>query len=150
MKTESSTLAINMQSEVISNEQDINNILTTSHNVPPIFHTHYVNMASQAHGIAALIKEILTDNNSTFPANVGSTEFRSIAISSSMFTDDIYNEVQKRFSAGSIRYPKSTIICSLSVFMFKKGLVGKIQLTGKEDVDRPCNRPRCKFFLIQT
>jgi hypothetical protein len=148
--------AIALNREIVSGSQDINNVLTTSNVVSPLHHAHYVNMQSGNNGIDSLIAEILTENEAIFPANIDkNVEFRKIAISASMFTCEIVNEVQNRFTAGTKRYPKETIEAYLSVWMtrkesFCKFKVGKIKLTSKEDASRECNRPRFKWYLIDS
>ena len=142
--------AISMQSEILESEKDINNVLSTSKQVGPLFHTHYVNMTSGKNGIETLITEILTDCQAIFPQDIENTEFRKIAIAASLFASDIISEVQARFASGSIRYPYETIHQYLSIFMFRKGKVGKIKLTNNEDSDRTCCKPRTKWFLIQS
>jgi hypothetical protein len=62
------------------------------------------------------------------------------------------NEVQDRFTAGTIRYPLKTVETYLSVFLVRQNIVGKLKLTKHEDsVNRPDNwsKPRAKWFLIQ-
>lgn len=138
-----------LQREIIAGEQDINNVLTTSKNIAPIFHTHYVNMTNGNNGISALISEILTEREAVFPKGIEKGEFRKIAMATSMFASEIFEEVQNRFSSGSIRYPQTTIDMQLSRFMFLSGKVGKIKLKGNEDKPRTCCKPRIKYYLIQ-
>ena len=152
MKNETTTEqanAIGMSREVLANSQDINNVLSTSNVVKAAFHTHFVSMENDLAGIADLISAILRENEAVFPLNVGATELRPIAIAGSLFTHEIMAEVQSRFAAGSKRYPLQTVKNYLSTYMPKLGKVGKIQLSGKEDVSRPCPKPRCKWFLAQ-
>lgn len=140
-------LAIAMSNDILDNSKGMNNTFKTSGIVPPVFHTHYVNMESGEYGIADLITKILTDNGSIFPKDCATTDLRNIAIAGAMFTDEILAKVESHFTAGSIRYPLATVKTYLSVFMARKSQVCKIQLTGKEDSNRPCCRPRCKWFL---
>lgn len=146
-----SNLALQMQDEVYQASKDINNVLTSAYIVRPIFHTHYVQMETGQFGIKDLVCRILKEREAIFPQNVGNTELRSAAIAASLFSDEVNAEVKERFTAGSCRYPEQTIRATLSVTLFKLGLVGKIQLTTHEDSDRPsnCKRPRCKYFLIR-
>jgi hypothetical protein len=154
--TKISNPSIALQRELLGNVQDINNVLTSSENVSPLFHGHYFNMENGKHGIETLITEILTENESILPSaiNTGAkahyehNALRQVAIASSMFTCDIINEVQSRFSNGSNRYPYTTIHQYLSIFMFRSGKVGKIKLSNSEDKNRPCFKPRVKWFLI--
>jgi len=149
--------AIAMQDTILEGEKDINNVLTTSKQVGPLFHTHYVNMTNGQNGIENLISEILTDRQAVFPKDIEETEYKKIAVAASLFAEEIIQEVQSRFASGSIRYPYNTIHLYLSVFMFRKGKVGKIKLKGiskfnaiDEDPDRKCSKPRCKWYLIQS
>jgi hypothetical protein len=146
--------SIAMQQDILENSQSINNVLTTAKNVRAVFHTHYENMNTGNHGLASLICEILTDNGAIFPAGTEQTTLRGIAISGSMFISDIIAEVEKRFTYGSIRYPYESIHQYLSVKMFKKGTIGKIQLFNLEDKNRhycnpKCCKPRTKIYLVQ-
>ena len=140
--------AVAMSREILSNSQDINNVLTTAEN-KPVFHTHYVNLDASESGSADLITRSLREHEAVFPLNVGETELRQIAIAGSMFTDEILAKVQEYFTAGSTRYPLQTVKNYLSTYMPKAGKVGKVQLKGHEDKGRPCPKPRCKWFLAQ-
>jgi hypothetical protein len=147
--TTEQTNAVSMGREVLANSQDINNVLTTSNIVKTVFHTHFVSMENNLAGIADLISTILREHDAIFPLNSSQTELRPIAIAGAMFTNEILEEVQTRFTAGSKRYPLQTVKNYLSTYMPKTGKVGKIQLSGKEDVSRSCPKPRCKWFLVQ-
>ena len=159
--------AIALQREVLGGSQDTNNVLTTSGQVGPEFHTHYTNMESGENGIANLIAKVLTENGSVFPLDIANGEFRKLAIAGSMFASEVFATTQAEFSAGSKRYPYETIAAYLSIFMSPDnkhklaGLprVGKINLTASEDFDRPSVlgkdgikrkiKPRRKWFLVQ-
>lgn len=145
MKTTKNEQIASLVREVHQNIIDGNNVLTTAH-VPPVLQGH-----NEANGITGLIAEILKDNGAEFPLGVETTEFRKIAVAAGMFATDIAAQVQLRFSAGSSRYPKESVQVYLAVYLAKKGLVGKIQLTKYEDKDRPCSccKPRTKYFLVQ-
>ena len=152
---ESQQNAINFNREVISGSKEINNFLSTSGQVAPVFHTHFIDMESGKNGIANLIAKILTENDAVFPRDIENTELRSIVIASAMLTSEIMEQVEEQFKCDSKRYPRSTIENYLSVFMFRttgKHLssvkVGKIQLTKTEDANRKCAKPRCKWYLI--
>ena len=106
-------------------------------------------MTTEENGIAALISEILSDNEAIFPAGIETTEFRKVAIASAMFASEIIEQVQSRFAAGSVRYPYKTIHQYLSIFMTRNGKVGKIKLTNAEDKPRPCNKPRTKWYFVE-
>jgi hypothetical protein len=163
MKTKNNEIdqtAVAMQCDLLSNTQDINNVLSTANNVSPLFMGHYFNMESGEHGIETLIMEILRSNDSVFKASVSfdskgkhehykDNSLRSVVIAHSMFTEDIIFQVQSRFTAGSKRYPYVTIHAYLSMFMQKAGTVGKVKLTNAEDKPRPCFKPRCKWFIIE-
>ena len=141
--------ALGMSDEILANSQTLNSFLTSSGQVKAVFHTHYVNMEKNLCGIEDLICSILTENDSYFKKNIEATGDRHLAIIGSMFTSDIVKEVQNKFTAGSVRYPAQTIKASLSVFMFKKGKIGKIELSGLEDKTRTSCKPRCKWYLIK-
>lgn len=140
--------AVEMGRELLSNAQDINNVLTVA-DCSPTFQGHYFNLETEKHGIANLIAEILTEREAIFPKGIEDSELRKVAIGAAMFTREIANEVKARFTAGTTRYPLHTIEAYLSIFMRNSGKVGKIQLKGHEDKPRPCYKPRCKWYLIQ-
>lgn len=140
--------AIAMSNDILRNSQDINNVLTTSKKVKAVFHTHYADMESGEFGIEQLIVKIMREHGAEFVKGVETTELRQIAIAGSMFISDIETEVQKRFTAGSIRYPHDTIKAYMSAYLLKNGKVGRIQLTNNEDKNRTCCRPRVKWYLI--
>jgi hypothetical protein len=96
-----------------------------------------------------LIASILKKNGAVFPANVMETEFRSVAIAASMFTEDIIAKVQAIFTQDTKRHSYGSIHTFLSVHMMKKGKVGRIQLSGIQDQPRTSRKPRGKWFLIQ-
>ena len=147
-KNEDQKNAIGMQSALFDNTKDINTVLTSSNEVSPIFHGHFFQLEQNLFGIQGLITQILAERE-TFAAGIEKTDFRPVAIAAAMFTQDIIDEVIRRFTAGSIRYPEKTIRATLSVTMFKNKTVGKIQLKGLEDKNRPCTKSRCKWYLIK-
>lgn len=152
MKTESATnektkVAIELGREVLSQGRDANNILTTIP-VHPWFQTHYFNPETDKHGIAALIVEILMEQEAIFPAGIENTELRSVAIAACPLTKDIVSEVQARFTAGSTRYPRKTILHNLGVVLLRKGLVGKITLKPTEKSGEN-TMSRVRWYLIQ-
>ena len=149
VKTSNNDNAVEMQEIIISTSQEINNALTTSGNVRSVFHAHYINLATGEHGIENLITDILAAAGAVFPENVCHTQFKKLAVATSLFASDIFTQVQERFTAGSVRYPDSTIYQYLSVFMSRQRKIGKIKLTGAEDTNRSCCKPRTKYFLIQ-
>jgi hypothetical protein len=143
--------------EVLAQSQDINAIETMAGNVPNIFQTHYVDTKTGEKGIADLICRILRERGAIFPAGAEQSELRQIAIAGAMFADQIVAEVQSRFTVNSIRYPEKTVKAYLSVHLSKPtgpldnqtpARVGRIHLTKNEDQPRPCDKPRCKWFLI--
>lgn len=142
-KTETATIA----PEILAGEKEIAHVLTTAQ-VKPLVQPHYTNLANGNNGIEALISEILIDHGAVLPLGIETTELRTTAIATSLYMEQILSEVQQRFSAGTSRYPKATVATYLSVFMTKKGIVGKIQLKGKEDPNRTSPKPRAKYFLV--
>lgn len=160
--TDATTEAKAMSGDILDNFRVINGYAKVAHTTRNIFHTHFLDVATGECGIADLIRRILRENNSVFKAQVKndsgelipieSSELRPIAIAGSMFTSEIIAEVQKRFTAGTIRYPAKTIKAYLSVHLAgEKGdhTVGKIQLFNHEDSQRDCSKPRCKWYLVQ-
>lgn len=143
-----------MSREILAGSQDTNNVLTTSGKVEAIFHTHYVDLESGDCGVADLIRSILTEAQAVFPQGAEHTELRKVVIHASLFTEEIETAIQARFTAGSIRYPHSTIAAYLSCFMSKPtkqgrlATIGRIKLSKAEDKNRPCCKPRCKWYLI--
>lgn len=136
--------------EIVSTSQDLNNVLTSAGNVHKFVMAHYVDTATGTYGIERLIASILTQNRSVFPNGIENSEFRKVAIASSMFVSEIIAIVQDTF--GKDRYPYATVHSYLSYFMTKEGCknkVARIKLTNAEDKDRPCNKPRTKFYLIE-
>lgn len=138
---------------VLENGKDSNNVLTVA-GVPPVFQTHVFNVESGKHGIKNLIAEILTENGAEFPEGAEGTNetpspLRPIVLSASMLADDIKQEVDRRFAAGSSRYPYATVHQYLSVFMVKSGKVCKFQMTATEDCERKCCKPRTRYYLKQ-
>jgi hypothetical protein len=148
MTTQDQKNSVEMQSALYSNTQDINTVLTSSGEVRPVFHGHYFQMGTKLFGIQGLITEILTERGASFPAGIENTELRQIAVASAMFTQDIIDEVIRRFTAGSIRYPEKTIRATLSVTMLKLKTVSRVKLTSAEDKKRICNKPRFKWYLV--
>lgn len=152
-------MAIGMNREIQANMKDENTVLTSSKVIRSVFHNHVIDMETGECGIEKLITRIMREHGAESAKTVVNANGETVAIEQSelrqsligmaMHTDEIANEVQSRFSAGSIRYPLQTIKSYLSVFMFKQGKVGKVQLTGKEDSNRPCDRPRCKWYLVK-
>lgn len=151
--------AIAFSATLMDNSRDANQFYTTSKVVRATFHNHFVDMANGLTGVQDLIVDILEKNNSVFPAKVLALEkdengieqphaLLPIAKAGGMFTEDIMAEVQRRFAAGSIRYPLQTVKNYLSTDMFRAGIVGKIRLTKFEDSARKCLRPRNVWFLI--
>ena len=149
IETNETKAAKTMSNEIIITSCDINNVLTTAKNVSPMFQTHYANMVTGEHGISTLIGEILKENNSSLPLGTENGEFRNVAIATSMFASEIIAKVEEKFTGGTIRYPAATILTYLSVFMFRKGTVGKIKLKGFEDANRTSPKPRVKYYLAQ-
>lgn len=138
---------------VLENGKDANNVMTVA-NVSPVFQTHVFNVETGKHGIKHLIAEILMANEAVFPENTEGTienpsPLRPIVLAASMLADDIKNEVERRFSAGSTRYPYATVHQYLSVFMVKEGMVCKFKMSSKEDAGRHCCKPRTRYYLNQ-
>ncbi len=140
--TDICSILADLAPEIIGKAQDTNNMLASA-GVKFLLRNHYTDLATGTNGIEALIKNILMAHGAVWPKNVEDTTFRHMAIAGSMLTEDIILEVRNTF--GEDRYPDSTIRMYLSSF----GEFGKIQMTGKEDKDRTCARPRCKWYVAQ-
>jgi len=137
--------------DLVNTSIDTNNFFESAGNVHKFVRTHFVDVETGVYGIERLIADILKSHNAVFPAGVETTEFKGVAIASSMFASEVIAEVQARF--GKERYPYATIHSYLSYLMSKpncKNKVGKIKLTGAEDSGRKCNKPRTKFYLVET
>ncbi len=145
--------AIALSREIVDNSRDINNVLTTSAVTRAVFHTHFVSMDNSLFGIADLITSILREAEAVFPKGIETSELRGVALASALTTDEIKSAIDRRFTAGSIRYPLQSVKSYLSVFMSQstkhhKATVGKIQMSNAEDKNRECCKPRCKWYLI--
>ncbi len=146
--SEAKALAIELSDETLSTMQGVNDTLTVA-GVSPVFQAHFANAKLDLAGLADLIRDILKENQAEFPRNAHDiSELRKIVVSASMFTSDIESEVEKRFTAGSTRYPLQSIKNVLSTYC--KDSIGKIQLTNNEDKPRDCCKPRCKWYLIMS
>jgi hypothetical protein len=132
--------------EIVDTARDKNNLLASAGNVHYFVRDHYVDTQTGTYGIESLIANILKSHGAIFPAGIGATELRKVAVAASMLAEDIISEVQATF--GKDRYPYATIHTYLSVFMVRKEKVGKIKLSNSEDQPRTCCKPRCKWYLI--
>lgn len=128
--------------DIVDSSRDTNNLLASG-GIHNLVREHYIDTANGIYGIESLIKSILRTNGSVFPAGVEATELRAIAIAGGMFTSEIIAQVRETF--GADRYPDCTIRMYLS--KLAKG-IGKVQLTGSEDKNRPQPKPRCKWYLV--
>jgi hypothetical protein len=129
--------------------KELNRVLTQT--VDPRYQTHFFDVENGAFGRRGLIRKILKEHGAVWKGGIQSPTDRASAIDASMFTEDILTEVQRRFTAGTTRYPPPSIKACLGREMLKRNEVGRIQLSGGEDVnrrkDRP--RPRCKWYLVE-
>lgn len=136
--------------ELVDTSRDLNNILASAGNVHNFVRAHYVDTDAGVYGIESLIAQILRENGAIFPTGIEKTEFRKVAIASSMFANDIIKIVHDTF--GKERYPYATIHSYLSYFMTKPNSqhkIGKIKLSSSEDYNRHCCKPRIKFYLLE-
>ncbi len=138
-----------LSNDVIETSRDLNNVFESAANVHKLVRTHYVDMATGTYGIESLIASILIANNAFFPLGIEKGEHREIALANAMTSDSIVEKVISKF--GNERYPKQTIRNYLSTYMMKKGKVGKIQMTTKEDKNwqSESRKPRCKFYMVE-
>ena len=157
-------MAIAMSPEVLDSSKAINNTLTTTAIVRPVFMAHYADASNTVMGIMALVKDILRQGEAEFPRNAHETELRKIVIAASMFSSEILAKVQERFSAGTTRYPFQTVKNVLCSYGSNKvygsgprkgqpmgdGSISMIRLSSDEDQPRTCPKPRRKYYLIRT
>jgi hypothetical protein len=129
--------------ELVDGARDKNNVLASGE-IHYFVRDHYVDPSTGTYGIENLIKSILKSNSAVFPKGVEHSALRNVAIGAAMFTDEIIKSV--RITFGQDRYPDTTIRMYLS--KFAKGL-GKIKLTNAEDTNRPCCKPRCKWYVVE-
>jgi hypothetical protein len=135
--------ALEFSADLLANLQDINNMLTTAE-VIPIFQTHFVDTAKEIAGMKDLVVDILKEGNA-----IGDlTDNRDKLVKVGWYTYQILKQVEIRFTAGSSRYPVSSVRTCLSVHMKRDTRLGKIQLTNEEDKARECNKPRVKWIAI--
>lgn len=133
--------------DLVDTARDTNNVLDAAGNVHFYVRAHYVDTATGTYGIESLIANILQAHGAIFPAGIEATEFRKVAIAGAMFTSEIIAAVRETF--GSERYPDATILSYLAHFMAKGKRIGKLKLTGAEDIDRTSPKPRVKYYLIE-
>ena len=112
--------------------------------VNTLFRPSVVDLESGKHGIRWLIARILTEAQAVFPRYAG--EYRNVYVAYGLTTEQICSRV--RAANGFDKYPDKTIIQNLSVVMARSNQSASIQLTGKEDADRNCKRPRRKWYLL--
>ncbi len=144
-----------MSQETIETCQAVNNTLQVA-NVRAHFQTHYANAQEEIYGILELVADILRKGDACFPRNAHNTELHNIVAASAMFTSDILAEVEKRFAAGGGRYKVQAVKNVLSTY--GKGIIQKIKGTNNPkasgdcyyDSPRPCAKPRCKRYLIDS
>jgi hypothetical protein len=143
--------------DIVETSLDIQSMLASAGNVHKLVRPHYTDVATGVYGIERLIARILAEHcqqancneTGTFPAGVESTEFRTIAIAGAMFANDVIDKV--RAIAGEHRYPDAVVKTYLANRMQKEksqNKVGAIQLTSMEDANRPCPKPRTKYYLL--
>jgi hypothetical protein len=118
----------------------LNQIMTATEEVPPELLTHY-----PEGGLRGLIERILRTHGATWLGDIQLPADRAAAIEAAIYTTDIHDQVRKRFTAQTTRYPQQSIKNCL-VEMRKAGEVGKIKLSTEEDSPRDCPRPRCKWY----
>jgi hypothetical protein len=133
-----------------TNGRDANTFYTESGNVAPIFQNHWIETTTGKNGIANLIIKILTDNGSVFKKDIDSPEDKKIAIDGGMFTSQILAKVKLMFTAGTSRYPESTVRTYLSVHMKHGKELGKIQLSKFEDTGRKGGKPRIIWYAFKS
>ena len=144
-KNEAKTFAVAASSEVMEATQANNNTLTVAE-VRAHYQGHYANAQERVYGILMLVADILQKKDSEFPRNAHLTALRKTVVGGSTFTAEILAEVEKRFAAGGLRYKAQAVKNVLSTYGTE--YIAKIQLDKNEDQPRPCDKPRCKWYLI--
>lgn len=134
-------VGVTLQNSVRQNVCENNSVLAGC-NVHWLFRGSAVDLETGKHGIRHLIGRILTEAQAEFPLYTGDN--RNLYLTYGLTTDQIVSKV--RSVNGFDKYPDHTIEHYLSVKL--AGIVGKVQMTGKEDKARTCKRPRCKWYLI--
>lgn len=153
-----------LQSTVKQAAQERNSVLAGC-NVHWLFRDSWTDLETGQHGIRWLLARILAQNNSIAPkfnselydelkANGASNEtidratYRTARIEKGLTTEAIIERV--RACNGSDKYPDQTIRDYLGGIMTKDNQVEGIQLSNKEDKNRPKKdkRPRKIWYLL--
>lgn len=160
--TEAAQAAIAMSDETVLASAAIANTLTTTQCVRTCFEPHIAHAADGVEGIVQAVEHVLRTNDAEFPRNAEATEMRAIVIACAMFTKDLIPAVQG-YTMASRRYQAQTVKNVLSTYgrngkaktktgkeVKSTGSIVKIQLTSKEDADRPKGtKPRCKWYVVK-
>ena len=144
--SEAKTFAIAATEETIQGQKAINNTWTVAE-VRAHYQGHYVNMSERVYGIIMLVARILEKKDSEFPRNAHTGELRKIVAAGSTFTSEILEQVEIEFASAGLRYKAQAVKNVLSTYGTE--FIAKIQLDKNEDQPRPCDKPRCKWYLIQ-
>lgn len=142
MKT-AKTIKTTKTTSTVSIERDLNHMLTNT-GKKPVFQAHYT---GKKDGLMGLLIEIFESAGAVFPDGIESTDLRQIAVSKALFLSEIIAQVEKKFTAGSSRYPMQSIKNYLS--FFGKNIFKVIKLTNEEDKNRPGKKPRGKWYMIE-
>lgn len=143
---EAKSFAVAASAEVMKSTQTNNNTLTIAE-VRAHYQGHYANAHERVYGIMMLVADILFKGDAEFPRNSHTGELRNIVVAGSMFTSDILAAAEARWTAGGRRYKAQAIKNVLSTYGTE--YIAKIQLSKTEDQPRDCDKPRCKWYLIQ-
>lgn len=144
-KNDAKTYAVNASADVIESVCAANNTLMIA-GVRAHYQGHYADAKTRVYGILMLVADILRQHDAEFPQHAHTTTLRHIVVAGAMFTYEILAEVEKRFAGGS-RYKVQAVKNVLSTY--GNEFIAKIQLDKNEDQPRPCDKPRCKWYLIQ-
>ena len=134
--------------------------------VDPTFGTHYLGKKVIGigrsgkpikNGIAALLLEILRENGARFEIGTENTEERKKMVNCCMSIQQVWEKVQKKFTAGGHRYPYYTVANYLSTNMGSGmnslnsvgGTVAKFKLTIEEDSERGDCKCETVFYMIK-
>ena len=85
-----------LASMVLEIEQDLNQVLTETKQVRPVYMAHYINLKTGKMGIEDCIAETLTERKATSQARA-------------MLANEITDAVNLKFRQDTSRYPESTI-----------------------------------------
>lgn len=113
----------------------------------PLLQGHWVDG-----GIRGLIAEILIEADAVFSAGAHETELSQIVIASALTPQQIMDRAEEKFTAGTTRYPFSTIATYLAHYMLKAGEVVKVEgdALGPRKGKQKTKPRKAKYYLVDT